>query len=301
MTEQRSGLRFDIYERVHLAEGAASIQELDEMELIPHIQVASFDEQAVLKGNLWLGGRYVGEGNESGRTLEHFIPVEITLPLSRVHRLDEVTVEIENFDVELLSARTLNVTGVLTLHGVDMLSAKDEQWNEPVPAQSISNDSEAVSFVADSEIAETERSENKTNVNETESLSEITENFHADSILETEAIEPALLIPVNDESTALGKKDIKIAISGTENKPTGSSNSSNTSNSSNSSNPFQSLLGSAEKLKENKETEKAAALSAIPAGGQKESLNGSGCSLTTGAGRARFVKLKCALSKRMTR
>jgi len=130
VAEQQPGLRFDIYERVHLQEGLAGIQELDDVELIPHIQVLTLDNQAILKGNLLLTGAYTSnEGGES-RTLEHLIPVEITLPLNRIHRVEDILVEIENFDIDLLSARSLNVTGVLSLQGVEMISAPVESWRE---------------------------------------------------------------------------------------------------------------------------------------------------------------------------
>lgn len=128
VAEQQSGLRFDIYERVHLQEGARSIQELDEVELVPHIQVASQSEQAVLKGFLQLSGTYTGEEDNEKRMLEHQIPVEITLPASRVGNAQDLFVEIENFDVDVLSPRSLNVTGVLSLHGVEMVSAPDAGW-----------------------------------------------------------------------------------------------------------------------------------------------------------------------------
>ncbi|TCZ75172.1 LysM peptidoglycan-binding domain-containing protein [Paenibacillus albiflavus] len=120
MTEQSKGLRFDIYERIHLADDAIGISELHDTELIPHIQVIEQDEQALLRGNLMLTGQYVGENVRDHRTLEHLIPVEITLPMSRINSLSDILVEIENFDVELLSTRNLNVTGVLSLHGVEV-------------------------------------------------------------------------------------------------------------------------------------------------------------------------------------
>lgn len=130
MSEQQPGLRFDIYERVHLQENLAAIQELNEVELLPHIQVLTLDDQAILKGNLLLTGNYFSEEGGSPRTLEHLIPVEITLPLNRIHRVEDIQVEIENFDIDLLSARSLNVTGVLSLQGVEMVSASQETWRE---------------------------------------------------------------------------------------------------------------------------------------------------------------------------
>ncbi|WP_442603454.1 LysM peptidoglycan-binding domain-containing protein [Paenibacillus sp. KN14-4R] len=126
MAEKGKGLRFDIYERVHLADESIGIHELNEVELIPHIQVVVQQEQAILKGNLLLTGQYVGEDQNDKRSLEHLIPVEITLPMSRIQKIEDIMVEIENFDVELLSTRNLNVTGVLSLHGVEVTS------NQPV-------------------------------------------------------------------------------------------------------------------------------------------------------------------------
>lgn len=119
MTEEQNGLRFDIYERVHLAEGAAGIRDLDDVELIPRIEVISQQEHALLKGSLLLNGSYLDE-QETKQSLEHSIPVEITLPLSRVHRIEDILVDIEMFDVDVLNSRSLNVTGVLSLHGVEM-------------------------------------------------------------------------------------------------------------------------------------------------------------------------------------
>ncbi|CAG7655369.1 hypothetical protein PAECIP111802_06093 [Paenibacillus allorhizosphaerae] len=131
MTAQQSGLRFDIYERVHLLEGLLGIKELEGVELAPHIQVLPHGDQAVLRGNLLLTGTYVDEQNRSGQTLEHLIPVEITLPMNRVNRVEDIAVEIENFDVDLLSARSLNVTGVLSLNGLETVqTVETESWKE---------------------------------------------------------------------------------------------------------------------------------------------------------------------------
>jgi stage VI sporulation protein D len=130
VTEQQSGLRFDIYERVQMDEGIVEISELNEVELIPHIQVLTQDEQAILKGNLQLIGSYVGDLGEAARTLEHLIPVEITLPLNRISRVEDIVVEIENFDIDIVSPRSLNVTGVLSLQGVEMISPPSESWRE---------------------------------------------------------------------------------------------------------------------------------------------------------------------------
>lgn len=130
LADQSYGLRFDIYERVHLAEDVIGIEELEEIELFPKIQVIPGEEYASLRGHLLLSGLYRGEGET--RELAHWIPVEITIPLSRVNRLEDITVEIENFDVDLLSARSLNITGVLSLQGIETssLMAESDGWKD---------------------------------------------------------------------------------------------------------------------------------------------------------------------------
>jgi stage VI sporulation protein D len=129
-------LRFDVYERVHLPDDVAAIEELEEIELVPRIQVVQQGEQAVLKGQLLLTGVYRSQHDLlQPQSLEHWIPVEITLPMNRVNSLDDISVEIDHFDVDLLSSRTLNITGILSLHGIAVPQREeaDNTWEEEEP------------------------------------------------------------------------------------------------------------------------------------------------------------------------
>lgn len=133
MSGQSQGLRFDVYERVHLPEEVAAIEELEEIELVPRIQVIQQGEQAILRGQLQLSGVYrTADRADNVQTMEHGIPVEITLPMNRIESLEDISVEIDNFDVDLLSSRTLNITGVLSLTGFRVEPAAEEQaeWQE---------------------------------------------------------------------------------------------------------------------------------------------------------------------------
>lgn len=134
MSDQTNGLRFDVYERVHLPDDVAAIDELEEIELVPRIQVIDQGDHALLKGQLLLSGVYRGQNtSDHPLALEHWIPVEISLPMNRITRLDDISIEIDNFDVDLLSARTLNITGVLSLRGISvepLLEQEEEAWNE---------------------------------------------------------------------------------------------------------------------------------------------------------------------------
>ncbi|WNS43577.1 LysM peptidoglycan-binding domain-containing protein [Paenibacillus sp. MMS20-IR301] len=123
MFDQSHGLRFDIYERIHLSEELPGIAELEEVELIPDIKVIQREDRAELYGQLLLTGLYRGEDDRTQR-LEHAIPVEITVPLTRVSSLEDIGVEIENFDIDLLTMRTVNITGVLSLRGIGSADAQ---------------------------------------------------------------------------------------------------------------------------------------------------------------------------------
>lgn len=131
MTESSNGLRFDIYERVQLTSDALPIDTLEEIELSPHIEALEQEDSVLLRGYLLLSGTYrpIGEADAAG-TLEHRIPVEISLPQSRVRQLEELDVEIDHFDVDLLTERSLNVTGVLGLRGVQTEAREAPVWLE---------------------------------------------------------------------------------------------------------------------------------------------------------------------------
>lgn len=128
MYDKYNGLRFDIYERIHLSADLPGITELEEVELVPDIQVIEREDRAELYGQLLLTGLYRGEDDRTQR-LVHAIPVEITVPLTRVSSLEDIGVEIENFDIDLLNIRTLNVTGVLSLRGIGGAEAQPS-WQQ---------------------------------------------------------------------------------------------------------------------------------------------------------------------------
>ncbi|WP_145335314.1 LysM peptidoglycan-binding domain-containing protein [Paenibacillus xylanexedens] len=157
MLNQPNGLRFDIYERVHLSEGVPAIEELEEIELYPRIQVIGQDDHATLRGHLLLTGTYRGE-REDSEELKHFIPVEITVPLNRVRSIDDISIEIENFDVDLLSSRSLNITGVLSLRGIEGFPVDEPQvWS--ADEFTVVHSPEAQPDSRENELSQTEQSE----------------------------------------------------------------------------------------------------------------------------------------------
>lgn len=131
MPNQASGLRFDIFERVHLDSEIQGIETLEELELVPNIEVETQDEQALLRGHLLLSAQYSAEGEtREAERLEHQIPVEITLPMSRVQNVQDIGIRIDHFDVDLVSPKSLNVTGVLSLSGIEVAGAQQSaEWD----------------------------------------------------------------------------------------------------------------------------------------------------------------------------
>jgi len=130
VTDHLNGLRFDIYERVHLPDDVAAIEELEEIELVPHMQALPQEDQVLLRGHLLLSGIYRSQESTGVSQLEHWIPVEISLPLNRIQNVEELAVEIDNFDVDLLTTRSLNVTGVLALRGLEVQAAQIPIWRD---------------------------------------------------------------------------------------------------------------------------------------------------------------------------
>jgi hypothetical protein len=110
-------LRFDIFERVHLADKDKPIEIIEETELTPQIKMLMSEDQIKLVGNLLLKIKYVGGdipwiSNE----FQHSIPVEITIPANRVSDAWMLDADIENFNIEQVGSRSLNVTGVLKVY-----------------------------------------------------------------------------------------------------------------------------------------------------------------------------------------
>ncbi|MEY4479369.1 MAG: hypothetical protein RLZZ267_47 [Bacillota bacterium] len=123
---QQEGIRLDLYERVQLQATAASIEALEEIELIPNIHVETRNNEASLHGDLILQGSYIAKNDHQGEYVQEIyqtIPVDITLPMSRVSNLDTIDVQVEQFDVEVSQPRTLDVTGVLSLNGIQLIHA----------------------------------------------------------------------------------------------------------------------------------------------------------------------------------
>lgn len=131
MVDRNEGFRFDIYERVILPPDSPGIEHLEQLELLPHVEGIPGREQTELRGYLRLNAAYESADGASGtQTFVYDIPVEISLPVRRGSGMKQVGVQIDQFDVELVSSRSLNVTGVLSLSGWDAAAFAREAEQE---------------------------------------------------------------------------------------------------------------------------------------------------------------------------
>jgi stage VI sporulation protein D len=130
---EREGIRLDLYERVQLQPHAEVIAAIEEIELIPHIQVEDQEQgqQALIRGHFLLQGSYYSDDYATLQPFQQQIPIEISLPASRVASLDDIAVQIEQFDVEVSQPRALDITGVLSISGIQL-----HQTNPDVQIQS---------------------------------------------------------------------------------------------------------------------------------------------------------------------
>jgi stage VI sporulation protein D len=160
MSSETKGLRFDLYERIHVPSFLPAVAELDEMELLPEIECVEEHEMVVMRGHFRFTADYVSKEENAQdmiHSFEHLIPVDITLPRQRIDRIEDVWVAIESYDTESVSDRELNLNVIIELRGVRrdlpaVVSVDEEQY----PTIEIEEDDDPV---ADTSVLLTELSE----------------------------------------------------------------------------------------------------------------------------------------------
>jgi stage VI sporulation protein D len=143
--------QFDLNETIHLSYQQTPIEEFEEMELIPQIEIIEHGNEVEISGSLFLQGTYTGDRapdqltnqqqipdsyeesvqfepfkknrgafpplSTSG-TLENRIPVRITLPRSKVRDTEDVFAFIDSFDYEVKTPYQIEVKATLVISGL---------------------------------------------------------------------------------------------------------------------------------------------------------------------------------------
>lgn len=174
---QSMAISFPIQDAFFISQNDSEIQEIDEIELTPQIQIQEGEGEVSISGYLLLKGKYVAksdattspffEGEDMERnsysdairfspfnisqsdfmkepplvSFEHRIPVHVQIARSRVENLQHIFASIDSFDYDIVSPQKLAITAELSLNGIkkDDFSA-GEQQEIPHAYQYISSD-----------------------------------------------------------------------------------------------------------------------------------------------------------------
>lgn len=191
MTEQeQSPIRFSI-EEVILLDQEADVARIVSLDLEPNVKVYEKDGLVHIQGDLVLEGSMLPEGaqedaldlesssladqlkfkplnaeqqeiyerNSIGK-IEKKFPVDVTVPADKISRMEDVYVDVEQFDYSVEDGNGLNIKAEITLLGVNQGLRVDNTSSQPSEAeirqaaQAISRDSEAA-YVHDEQTNET--------------------------------------------------------------------------------------------------------------------------------------------------
>ncbi|MGC5326581.1 LysM peptidoglycan-binding domain-containing protein [Brevibacillus sp. SYSU BS000544] len=163
MSLQDGLLSFQIKETIFLSSDKADIGQIKELELIPDVEIIENTHEISITGCLQLYGRYEGGKNlgedESGGTdslleamkftpfqlqgeeskqylldhdveLTHRIPLNVSIPLSRIEELGEIYAIVDSFDYEVKTPHQLQIQADLKISGIFLKGLGQEQVQE---------------------------------------------------------------------------------------------------------------------------------------------------------------------------
>ncbi|HJV44519.1 MAG TPA: LysM peptidoglycan-binding domain-containing protein [Bacillota bacterium] len=147
---QAGTYQFDLKESVHLSNEQIPIEEIDDMELVPQVNIEEKGEEIDISGSLYLYGNYRGnlntgklETTESQANtyeesvqfeplstergpysplaredkFEYRIPVRINIPKGKVQDISDVYAYISSFDYELMNPYQIDILASLVIAG----------------------------------------------------------------------------------------------------------------------------------------------------------------------------------------
>ncbi len=185
--------------------------------LDPDITVQPFHDDVSIRGMIELQGEYdrlkertdYAEGVWNKETFEsrnfvdkvvdigeeraifsHQFPVEITIPAYRVKDMDDITMEIENFDYELMSPDQINIQSSILIHGIN------EEEPEEI-AREVDHEEEKLFVIEEQEEEQTE--EDDTSLDRAPEERENTSEEGVSVEERTDEAEDASIIPIEEE------------------------------------------------------------------------------------------------------
>lgn len=153
--DNSSKLSFTIEESVWLNKG----QEIDEvisMSLNPEISIEERNDHVQIKGGLRLQGEYrlaessvdelidsddltfrsideVVQNKDGIGKVEHFFPIDVTIPLNRISNLQDIFVQVESFDYDLPDKSCIQLTADVVISGMSHEPQETKENTERIP------------------------------------------------------------------------------------------------------------------------------------------------------------------------
>ncbi|WP_270179474.1 stage VI sporulation protein D [Alkalihalobacillus sp. CinArs1] len=135
-----SHLHFSVEEQVWLKKGQ-EVEEVLSISLDPEISIEEYEDYVAVKGCLYLSGEYLQreyedyedredetsvyrsvhevETREDGTaTIGHRFPVDITIPSSRISKLEDIFVTVDTFDYTLCETNCLQLNADISISGI---------------------------------------------------------------------------------------------------------------------------------------------------------------------------------------
>ncbi|SFE69898.1 stage VI sporulation protein D [Alteribacillus iranensis] len=157
--DHSTALTFNLEETVWLDQGQR-MKELLSLAIEPDIHIEEKQEYVAIKGGLRLKGEYIPsqERDEISQTeidvpppqysdrqleredgigeIRHYFPVDVTIPLRRIHNLDDVYVQIDGFDYDLPESDCIQLTADVSITGMKNEEGEEEtQEKNTQPAE----------------------------------------------------------------------------------------------------------------------------------------------------------------------
>ena len=171
MSSERKDFQFELNETLYFERGD-EVLELIGISLNPEITIQSYDTYVSLQGEIELRGEYIIDAAAIGEDeplslddigakryveqvehranniaeFKHSFPVEISIPDYRIENMDDIRIDIINFDYEFPTNSNIQLTAVAEIQGIkgevdlwrDRQAESDEEQNDEDDVQSFS-------------------------------------------------------------------------------------------------------------------------------------------------------------------
>lgn len=209
LSSANQGFQFELQETLYFDKGD-EVLELIGVSLNPEVEIQSYDTYVSIRGEIELRGEYMRDEQRIDETdhltlddldakrfvhqveskednmaeFYHRFPVDISIPEYRIENMDDIRIEIINFDYELPANSKLQLTAVAEIQGI---KAQVDLWKEKeTKERKVESEQDETS---DSFTFEVEREENEMEAERVEEIEEAGSMEDVETATATEKVE----------------------------------------------------------------------------------------------------------------